>query len=189
MPVNLPVILNAPPSVDCGACTVCCDLLGVAELHKPYYARCQHLTPGKGCGIYGTRPSACRVFRCAWHLGLFDFNDKWKPDRCGLVFDIAVEVDTVFLQIFEVTPGAADGDRALYLARRILTNPKFQRLKRGKNTIRLFRYGADIGIGYSPAEVYHYTPPPLTRNPMKLTGGMSVFNGPHRELLMPNKSK
>lgn len=187
MPVNLPVILGAPTFADCGTCTVCCDLLGVAALGKPFYARCPHLTPECGCGIYHDRPSACRTFRCAWHLGLFDFKDQWKPDQCGLVFDIAVEVTTVFLQIFEVTSGAADGDRAMYLARRILTHPKFLRLQRGKNTVRLFRYGADVGIAYPVSDVYDYTPTTLTRNPMKIIGGVSVFDGPHRSLLMPKK--
>ena len=85
------------------------------------------------------------------------------------------------------TPGAADGDRAMYLARRILTHPKFLRLQRGKNTIRLFRYGADVGVAYPVSDIYDYTPPPMERNPMQITGGMSVFAGPHRPLLMPRK--
>jgi hypothetical protein len=188
MPINLPVILNAPPAVDCGGCTVCCDMLGVKELGKPYYARCQHLTPEKGCGAYDTRPNACRVFRCAWHLGLFDFKQQWRPDQCGLVFEIEVEGSTVYLQIYETAPGAADGDRALYLARRVLADKKFQRLTRGKNTLRLFRYGADVGIAYAVSPIYDYAPPALAAIPMKLTGGMSVFNGNHRHLLIPKTS-
>jgi hypothetical protein len=190
MPLNLPVILNAPPSVDCGGCTVCCDLLGVKELGKPYYARCEHLTPGKGCGTYETRPSACRVFRCAWHLGLFDLKQQWRPDQCGLVFEIQSDanVNAVFLQIYETTPGAADGDRALYLARRILADKRFRRLNRGTNTLRLFRFGADVGIAYPTSSLYDVAPPAGPKIPMKLTGGMSVFIGTHRGLLMPKKT-
>lgn len=67
----------------CGACTLCCQFYGVAEIDKPAGVWCRHCGPA-GCGIHPTRPQACRNFECFW---LMDpaFPEDLRPDRCGVV--------------------------------------------------------------------------------------------------------
>jgi hypothetical protein len=68
----------------CGGCTLCCRLLGVAELAKPAGTWCRHCVKGAGCGIYEDRPHSCRVFRCAW-LTTPSWPERLRPDRMGVV--------------------------------------------------------------------------------------------------------
>ena len=97
----------------CGACRMCCELVAVHErgivtgeeddgslrlwvetkgesrpdgipyeFHKLSSARCEHACE-QGCGIYPSRPIACRNFFCLWLEGFLDNEDR--PDRSGLV--------------------------------------------------------------------------------------------------------
>ena len=73
----------------CGTCTLCCKLLGVAELAKPEDAWCRHCDRGRGCRAYETRPKGCRDFACAWLVAREEgvqVDDALRPDRCGVVF-------------------------------------------------------------------------------------------------------
>jgi hypothetical protein len=73
---------------ECGTCTLCCRLKGVASLNKPAREMCQHCT-GTSCGIYDRRPLDCRQWMCGWkrdedgHM----FGDELRPDRCGFIID------------------------------------------------------------------------------------------------------
>ena len=69
---------------ECGSCSMCCKLLYIEELAKPPGVWCPHVVRGQGCGIYETRPTPCRGFRCRW-LMLPDLDDRWRPDRCGFL--------------------------------------------------------------------------------------------------------
>jgi len=44
---------------------------------------CPDCTPGKGCGIYDTRPEICKGFHCLW-LSSESLPDKYKPDKIKL---------------------------------------------------------------------------------------------------------
>ena len=69
---------------ECGSCVSCCSFFTIAELNKPAGVLCSHSMPGGGCDIYADRPSACRVFFCAWRC--WDaVPDDWRPDRTGFV--------------------------------------------------------------------------------------------------------
>jgi hypothetical protein len=72
------------PSRQCGSCTLCCKLLGIAALEKPRNSWCRHCAPGKGCGIYETRPEECRAFFCGW-ITSADLGEEWRPDRAKLL--------------------------------------------------------------------------------------------------------
>jgi len=74
---------NAPRQ--CGTCTLCCKVLGIAALQKPAGSWCPHCRPGQGCGIYEGRPEECRTFGCLW-LADPQFPDEHKPERSKLVF-------------------------------------------------------------------------------------------------------
>lgn len=70
----------------CGECTACCTHLKIdtAELQKLAGPDCEHLRPKRGCGIYETRPQACRDFLCLWRQ-MPDMPDDWRPDRSGML--------------------------------------------------------------------------------------------------------
>lgn len=72
------------PARSCGACTLCCKLLGIHELEKPQGAWCGHCKPGKGCGIYEARPPSCRTFTCGW-LADLSIPEAMRPDRSKVV--------------------------------------------------------------------------------------------------------
>jgi hypothetical protein len=78
--------MSTPPTPinACGECTLCCKVMGVAELAKPEGAWCSHCDIGTGCKIYETRPGACRSFDCAWR---FDptLGPEWRPDKARFV--------------------------------------------------------------------------------------------------------
>jgi hypothetical protein len=68
------------PGRACGTCSLCCKVLGVSELAKPAGQWCTHCWPGKGCGIYATRPFDCRRFYCEWIISK-GLGPEWRPER------------------------------------------------------------------------------------------------------------
>jgi hypothetical protein len=71
------------PGRSCGACTLCCKVMGIVALGKPMGVWCRHCSES-GCTIYGERPRDCRVFYCAW-LATAALGEEWRPDRSKLV--------------------------------------------------------------------------------------------------------
>lgn len=82
----------------CGECNLCCKILGVSEVtetrnespfvifkEKPQGVWCQYVKAGDGCGVYRSRPQACRDFSCMW-LDSQTLDDQFRPDRCSVVF-------------------------------------------------------------------------------------------------------
>jgi hypothetical protein len=72
----------------CGACTLCCKVMGARALNKPAGTWCKHCKIGTGCGIYETRPEECRTFFCMW-LAENSMGEEWRPDRSKLVITLA----------------------------------------------------------------------------------------------------
>ncbi len=72
----------------CGACSMCCKLLPIAELGKSHDQWCAHCRPGSGCTIYESRPKACRSFVCSW---LVDprIGEHWYPAKSKMVVQIS----------------------------------------------------------------------------------------------------
>jgi hypothetical protein len=68
----------------CGACTLCCKVLAIDELHKPHGEWCPHAKPGRGCGIYTERPGSCREFHCGW-LVSEGLSEAWFPANSKIV--------------------------------------------------------------------------------------------------------
>ena len=96
----------------CGECNVCCTTQGIDVLDKKRHEPCKHLAPapGRGCGIYATRPSDCRGWHCAWQKG--ELPAPMRPDRTGVVvWGHALVTDgeeRVVAGVVEVTEGALD---------------------------------------------------------------------------------
>ncbi|HLH12849.1 MAG TPA: hypothetical protein VKV77_13360 [Methylovirgula sp.] len=71
----------------CGACSLCCKLLPIAELDKPHDRWCVHCRPGNGCTIYDSRPTPCRNFACNW-LADRAAGEHWYPLKSRMVVQI-----------------------------------------------------------------------------------------------------
>lgn len=70
----------------CGPCTMCCKVMRVDELEKPGGVMCAHARPGRGCGIYDTRPVSCRSFQCVWLMDA-EMPHRFRPDQTKVVLD------------------------------------------------------------------------------------------------------
>lgn len=95
----------------CGDCTACCGVLGVIELDKEPFRRCEHVTP-VGCGAYESRPETCRDYACEWLKGLAQ--RRYRPDRVGLIVDAVSggeDGTTNTVRVREVWPGAFHSKR------------------------------------------------------------------------------
>lgn len=84
MTSNAPIEPGTLPDRLCGSCVSCCSFFAIPALAKPAGKLCDHSMAGGGCDRYDTRPSACRIFFCAWRCW-----DKvpldWRPDRTGFI--------------------------------------------------------------------------------------------------------
>jgi hypothetical protein len=78
------MIQPVPKPKTCGACTLCCKVMGIVELAKPMGVWCGHCSPGKGCGVYDSRPASCRVFACQWLLDPA-LPRRFRPDQTKVV--------------------------------------------------------------------------------------------------------
>jgi hypothetical protein len=147
--------------IACDGCTACCHVFAVPELDKAGYAPCRHLTATAGgegherqedpegraarpagCGIHADRPRVCRDFVCAYAMGLLGDSILRRPDRSGLLMQLAPPHR---LQVWEVRAGAFDDtDRLTYLVRKALAGaPKGA----SQTPVALFPFGSSPGAG------------------------------------------
>jgi hypothetical protein len=127
----------------CDGCQACCTVVGVQELHKPHWTRCQHQCES-GCAIYEDRPRSCRGYSCLWAAGLLDGDEQHRPDRSGVILDLRTcgisdsvkPGDTVVIQVWEVRPGAMDQPNVASLLNRIAE----------KCLLAIRRYGSDAAV-------------------------------------------
>lgn len=89
----------------CGTCTLCCKVMGIAELQKPAGHWCPHCLPGKGCGAYEARPYECREFRCSW-LADPRIGEEWKPEKSKIVLLMQGARNITKAYVDPATPGA-----------------------------------------------------------------------------------
>jgi hypothetical protein len=70
----------------CGSCTVCCIVPPVRSpaFSKQSNTKCMHCIESVGCSIYLFRPQVCHDWLCGWRSLPF-LDDRWRPDRCGLL--------------------------------------------------------------------------------------------------------
>ncbi len=89
----------------CGACALCCKVMKIAEIDKPWGRWCDHCQPGKGCAIYQERPGECRSFMCGW-LTNPDFDEAWFPPRAKMVVTLEGDGQMVAVHVDAAQPGA-----------------------------------------------------------------------------------
>lgn len=73
----------------CGGCTACCITLPVPPMGKGANERCPKLC-SRGCSIYSTRPTACRLFMCRWLMDESTAGLR-RPDKAGYVIDPSLD--------------------------------------------------------------------------------------------------
>src|SRR5882724_4534165 len=95
---------------ECGGCTACCKLMGVAELQKPRDVWCRHCAIGSGCTVYAARPRGCRDFNCLWlqsqdHPGEAA-SPELRPDRSRVVMSCTEDGEGLVLYVDPDRPAA-----------------------------------------------------------------------------------
>jgi hypothetical protein len=102
----------------CGECQACCTVTGVWEMHKPDYTRCPNQCDS-GCAIYENRPNTCRNFSCLWQSGLLPGDERRRPDKMGVVFEVREDDQGKRIQAWEVWPGAFNEPNVAFLINRL----------------------------------------------------------------------
>jgi hypothetical protein len=72
--------------MDCGGCTLCCELLNIEAVNSPAGELCKHCN-GKGCDIHDTTiPKECSDFCCAY-VQMDNVSINLRPDKCKVIFE------------------------------------------------------------------------------------------------------
>ena len=88
---NATLMELAIPGRSCGSCTLCCKVFPVPWVdNKPAGVWCKHCTPGKGCGIWQTRPQGCIDFLCQYFF-IKDIGEEWRPDKAKFLLNYEKE--------------------------------------------------------------------------------------------------
>lgn len=165
----------------CGDCKVCCIVMSVRELGKPYAFPCHHLCDS-GCSIYNHRPMSCAGFACLWRQGAID-GEGMRPDKSGVMFAQDPKDDGVELGVFELHDGvAAETIVSLILAR----------FAQHYDYVTIYPLGSIGGVSCPLSDEYPncgevgYAAPAF-----EVADGISVYNGIFRprQLLVPATGK
>jgi hypothetical protein len=131
-------------SRECGRCTACCEIAGVAELGKPYYQKCNDCVPKQGCGIYTERPPGCRLFECGWLQGHLSRN--MRPDTCGVMVSASDGDPEQQLELYEAWPDAFQTKLGKQCVDEVL--------RLARKPVMLYRYQSWIPIEFPPKPPY-----------------------------------
>lgn len=159
------------PGRACGSCSVCCIELGIAELNKPAWVKCDHckLKSGKPCQIYNVRPQECRDFVCGWLAGLLEEDDR--PDRSKAMLVMSADQQRLMVFLHRVyKPNARTHAFALEAARRgvevtIVDGAYAYRLQPDGRLLQLAEETATGKIVVLPQALAPASPPPHTEHP------------------------
>ncbi len=103
---ELPKDASAAPTRSCGPCTMCCKVYDVPPIdNKPRGVWCKHCKPGRGCGIWESRPQFCKDFFCNWIVNP-SLGEEWRPDRSKLVLNYRPEAGAFMVMVDPGAPGA-----------------------------------------------------------------------------------
>lgn len=86
----------------CGDCAMCCKILLIPELDKPFNTWCKHCNNHSNCSIYETRPQRCRDFVCYFLIS--DLGEEWRPSKCRMV--VTTHTDRLLVMVDPARPDA-----------------------------------------------------------------------------------
>lgn len=137
------------PGRTCGSCMLCCTVLMVPELNKPFDVKCTHAVAGQGCAIHPNRPKFCRQFFCGWRLDP-NIDAMWKPDICGFVLVVNLHYSALMLMCDPARPLAWRmqpyyGRVKEWSGRAFKENKRIVALARGEATVILPDRDAPLG--------------------------------------------
>jgi hypothetical protein len=135
------ISLNQIAGRSCGECQACCEIKDIKETNSPLYNRCKHQCDS-GCSIYKDRPKPCRDYSCLWLQGIVSGDDRRRPDRLGLMFDVTGTEGAMGQKLvaWETRPGAADEDQCKYVLNKIATS----------RLVIVKRFGGATGFAVGP---------------------------------------
>jgi len=129
--------------------------LGVEELQKPYFAKCENQGDGK-CLIHGEHPKSCQEFRCLWKLGVLGGSEE-RPDRLHyVIIPVLHEIDgkkTLYIDVLETKPMLPTPDEQhLDNLNRSINNlaTAFPSI----TAVRYYKYGNKVGVPWEIAANY-----------------------------------
>ena len=146
MTIRLPTLDRFKQVQPCNGCTVCCTEAAVKELGKPARCRCEHQTE-TGCGIYGRHPAECRSYACAWAMGALGADDRYRPDRCGMLFSLSTTDAPPSINVF-IRAGEWDPEKVSYLLHRV------RRRFPGFPLTRIYPPGVRVGSAFESKPPY-----------------------------------
>lgn len=91
--------MPVPEERTCGECTLCCVVMSVPSLNKPYDKLCKHLIlkSNKPCSIYEERPPECREFQCGYLKGMMGTQDR--PDKTNAFITPSAKPNTLNIHV------------------------------------------------------------------------------------------
>ena len=129
-------IFEADAFRPCGDCKACCTVIGVVELNKDNYQRCQHVCDS-GCKIYEAKPPSCAEYYCWYTAGLV----KERPDRLGLIVDYQMVPLPGSIRVWEVRKGASDTRKGRHLIAKLRKTYDCEIVVVNSKTTTLLRHG------------------------------------------------
>ena len=73
--------------MECGGCTLCCELLDVPWMNSPAGHVCKECKLNEGCEIYkSTITRDCMDYKCAYNQ-MENVSINLRPDKCGVIFE------------------------------------------------------------------------------------------------------
>ncbi len=89
----------------CGSCSMCCKVFEVPVLSKPANAWCTHCNPGRGCGIWQTRPEFCHDYHC-WYMTEAQLGEEWRPDKSKFIVNFRTQENRFVVNVDSNAPSA-----------------------------------------------------------------------------------
>jgi hypothetical protein len=103
---TLSTATSSAPTRSCGSCTMCCKVYDVPPIdNKPRGVWCKHCKPGRGCGIWESRPEFCKDFHCQW-IKDDSFGPEWKPDTAKFVMNFRETLGILAVMVDANNPGS-----------------------------------------------------------------------------------
>jgi hypothetical protein len=149
----------------CGGCSICCNIGGVATLGKPAYADCE-FRYASGCSIHPTRPQECRAFECTWKLGW----TATRPDKLGALFLARKETTGTYLDVWLV-----DNDRSKFAKIRQEAEQVIARRRAEQVSCRLIPAGSRMRMDFQVDRQKYPQYNPVAENRYVGRGGQLVF--------------